>query len=496
MTHRLFARKPLASILAESEDPHGGLQRRLGRFDLLAIGIGAIIGAGIFVLSGVAARDAGPSVVLSFVLAGLACTFAALCYAELATFIPVAGSAYTYTYASLGELVAWVIGWDLILEYGIGAAMVASGWSRYALGVLESVGIRFPVWLANDPWSAEGGFIDLPALLLVMGLTGLVLVGIRESARLTRALVAVKVAVVLAVIVVGAFYVDPAHWNPFMPFGAAGTLGAAALVFVAYLGFDVVCTTAEEVKDPQRNLPVGIIGSLVICSVLYIGVSLVLTGMVPYSEIQPGEPIAQAFQSVGLRFLSALIAAGAIAGLTSVLVANLIAQPRVLLAMSRDGLLPRWASRIHPRFGTPTATTLASGTLMGLAAAFIPIEQLAHMESIGTLFAFILVCAGVFILRRTDPDAPRPYRVPFFPFTPLAGVLICLVLMFSLSRESWLRLLVWFVIGLAVYLGYGRRHSRVRALACEGTPPQPEVSPASSLRGGDDPGVPPVISRE
>ncbi|MBP7865489.1 MAG: amino acid permease [Acidobacteria bacterium] len=468
MASRLFARKPLALILADTEEQHGGMQRRLGRFDLLAIGIGAIIGAGIFVLSGVAARDAGPSVVLSFVLAGLACAFAALCYSELAAFIPVAGSAYTYTYASLGELVAWVIGWDLVLEYGIGAAMVASGWSKYALGVLESMGIRFPVWLANDPWSVAGGFIDLPALLLVMGLTGLVLVGIRESARLTRALVVVKVTVVLAVIVVGAFYVNPAHWNPFMPFGAAGTLGAAALVFVAYLGFDVVCTTAEEVKDPQRNLPVGIIGSLVICSVLYIGVSVVLTGMVPYTEIQPGEPIAQAFQSVGLRFFSAIIAAGAIAGLTSVLVANLIAQPRVLLAMSRDGLLPRWASRIHPRFGTPTATTLVSGTLMGLAAAFVPIEQLAHMESIGTLFAFILVCAGVFILRRTDPDAPRPYRVPFFPFTPVAGVLICLVLMFSLSRESWLRLLVWFVIGLVLYLAYGRRHSRVRTL---GPPP-------------------------
>jgi len=455
----LFARKPLERILQEGSEGRGGMKRSLGPWELLALGIGAIIGGGIFVLTGVAARDAGPSVILSFILAGLACAFAALCYSELASMIPVAGSAYVYAYASMGELFAWIIGWDLILEYSLAASMVASGWSKYAVGILQSAGIKLPVWLADDPWSVDGGFIDLPALLLVMAMTAIVVAGIQGSMRLTQALVLIKLTVIVAVVVVGSFYIDPSNWRPFMPSGVRGMLAAAALVFVAYLGFDAVSTTAEEARNPQKDLPRGILGSLIVCTILYAGVSLVLTGVVPYTRIDTGEPIAAAFQSLGLRVFSSLIAAGAVAGLTSVLAASLIAQPRVLLAMARDGLLPRWSARIHPRFGTPVYTTAGTGILVGLAAAFVPIEELARLESIGTLFAFILVCSAVLVLRRVLPDVRRGYTVPLVPLTPVLGIVICLGLMLSLPAMAWLRLFAWMGIGLVIYFFYGRKNS-------------------------------------
>lgn len=458
--HSIFARKPMTRVLEEGAEMGGGLRRVLGATDLLAIGIGAIIGAGIFVLSGVGAREAGPAVILSFLLAGVACTFAALCYSELAALIPVAGSAYTYSYAALGEIVAWVIGWDLILEYIVGASTVASGWSGYAVLLLESAGIHLPIWLTSDPFT-PGGLIDLPAALIVALITVVVLMGIQKGSRLTRALVAIKLAVVAIVVAVGFFYVNPSNWQPFLPNGPSSVITAAGVIFFAYIGFDVVSTTAEEAHNPQKDLPFGIIGSLTICTILYIAIGAVLTGMVPFSEIDLASPVASAFQRAGLQLVSAIISAGAIAGLTSVIATLMIGQPRIFMAMARDGLLPPWAARIHPRFGTPVVTTVATGLAVGLASAFLPIEKLAHMTSIGTLMAFVLVCGGVLVLRWRQPKLCRPFKCPGVPWVPMLGMIICLGLMLSLPQETWLRLIVWMAIGFVIYFGYSRRHSRL-----------------------------------
>jgi APA family basic amino acid/polyamine antiporter len=458
----LFACKPVRSIMSEGKSSPGGLRRALGVLDLMAIGVGAVIGAGIFVLTGVAAQDAGPAVSLSFVLAAIACGFVALCYSELSTLFPVTGSAYIYTYAALGELWAWLVGWALILEYTLGAAVVAEGWSGYVRDLLQDRGILLPLWMRNDPWSTPGALIDFPAVALVLTITGIVVVGIQESARFSRIMVFTKVLIVLFVIGVGGLHIQPANWQPFMPFGALSIIQAAAVVFIAYIGFDVISATAEEVTRPDRDLPLGLIGTVAACALLYTGVALVLTGMVPYTQINISDPVASAFQSAGLRFVGNIIAVGVIVGLISVMTSVLIGQPRIFFAMARDGLLPPWVERIHPRFKTPALITVVSGGVIALVAGLVPLDTLVHMTSLGTLVAFSLVCAAVLVLRRRYPDLPRPFRCPGVPWVPLGGMLICLILMLELPSSTWLRILAWMVIGLLVYFVYGFRHSKLR----------------------------------
>ncbi len=458
INHSFLARKPISRAL--EEESHGTkLRKSLSSMDLLAIGIGAIIGAGIFVLSGIGAHDAGPAVILSFLLSGIACAFAALCYSEMASMIPVAGSAYTYAYVTMGEIVAWIIGWDLILEYILGASTVASGWSGYMVSLLGDAGVSIPHRLRSGPFN--GGLIDLPALIIVVIVTAVITVGIKEGTRFTKALVALKLMVITIVIAVGIFYVNPSYWHPFMPLGPSSVVRAAAVVFIAYIGFDVVSTTAEEVKNPQRDLPIGIIGSLIICTVLYMAMGIVVTGMVPWQMINVESPVASAFEATGQRLISAFLSAGVIIGLTSVIAALMIGQPRIFMAMARDGLLPKWAAQVSHRFGTPVATTLVTGAAVGITSSLLPIESLAHMTSIGTLLAFVLVCGGVLMLRRHSPEIHRPFKTPFMPWVPILGMIICIGLMLGLPMETWLRLLIWMAIGLAIYFGYGRRHSRL-----------------------------------
>jgi APA family basic amino acid/polyamine antiporter len=461
---QLFHRKPVAMLLEDAAFHEGGLKRALGALDLTALGIGAIIGAGIFVLTGVAAAKlAGPAVTLSFVVSGFACAMAALCYAEFASMIPVAGSAYSYSYATMGELVGWIIGWDLILEYAVGAAAVAVGWSGYLRVILSGVGIHLPVELANAPGSVPGAMINLPALLIVLVITAILVVGISESARVNSIIVAIKLTAVAIVIVVGAFFIRPANWSPFVPFGWHGIMKGAAVIFFAYIGFDAVSTAAEEVVEPQRNLPLGIIGSLLVCTVLYILVAAVLTGMTRYKTIDINAPLASAFVNQGLNFVSAIVSLGAVAGLTSVLLVLLLGQSRIFFAISRDGLLPPAFSRIHPRFRTPYIPTILTGIAVGLTAAFLPIQEIAELTNIGTLFAFVLVCIGVWILRHADPERRRPFKTPLVPLVPILGVLFCGFLMLSLPLVTWMRFVVWLALGLVIYFTYGRWHSRVSA---------------------------------
>ena len=448
--------------MADAETHAGGLKRALGALDLTLLGIGAIVGAGIFVLTGVAAaRYSGPAVVLSFVVSGFACAMAALCYAEFAAMIPVAGSAYSYSYATMGELVAWIIGWDLVLEYAVGASAVASGWSGYLLSILQGMGINLPVALTHAPNSVPGGVIDLPALLIVLLITGVLYVGISESARLNSVIVGIKLFVIGVVIVVGAFYVKPQNWSPFAPMGWTGVMRGAAVIFFAYIGFDAVSTAAEEVKDPERDLPLGILGSLFVCTALYIVVAGVLTGMVPVKTIDIKAPLASAFLLRGLNFVSGVISLGAVAGLTSVLLVLLLGQSRIFFAVSRDGLLPAAFSKIHPRFRTPYIPTILTGLAVGLAAAFLPIQEIAELANIGTLFAFVLVCFGVWILRHIEPELNRPFHTPLVPVVPILGVMCCVYLMGSLPVVTWIRFVVWLAIGLEIYLSYGRYHSRI-----------------------------------
>lgn len=461
MSADLFRRKSLAASAAQASSGH--LSRTLGPVSIVAIGVGAIIGAGIFVLTGTAAaRHAGPAIVLSFALAGVACALVALCYAELSAMLPVSGSTYAFTYAALGELPAWVIGWDLMLEYMMGAATVAVGWSFYAKSLLGTLGIALPpAWTEPVNW---------PAVAIVAVLSAALVLGTQGSARLNNLMVAVKLLVIAAFLVVGVFHVDPANWHPFLPantgefgaFGASGLLRGAGVVFFAYIGFDTVSTTAQEARNPQRDVPFGVVGSLVICTLLYIAVAAVLTGLVPYRELDVADPIARGVAVLGLPWLSALIAAGALAGLTTVVLVLLYAQGRIFHAMASDGLLPPLFARVHPRLRTPWLSQALIGCAVAVLAGLVPVHLLGEMVSIGTLFAFMLVCGAVLHLRRTAPNAPRPFRLRGAPAVPLLGILACLVLMVGLPGVTWLRLLAWLVVGLLVYAGYGRRHALAR----------------------------------
>src|SRR5580658_11063606 len=459
---QLFRRKPIASLMADADTHAGGLKRALGAFDLTLLGIGAIVGAGIFVLTGVAAAEyAGPAIVVSFVVSGFACAMAALCYAEFAAMIPVAGSAYSYSYATMGELVGWIIGWDLVLEYAVGAATVASGWSGYLGILLRGLGINLPQAWTHAPLAQPAGIMNLPALLIVLFITYVLYIGISESARLNSIIVGIKLFVIGAVIVVGAFYVKPSNWSPFAPMGWSGVMRGAGVIFFAYIGFDAVSTAAEEVVDPNRDLPLGILGSLFVCTLLYILVAGVLTGMVPAKGIDITAPLASAFLQRGMHAISGLISLGAVAGLTSVLLVLMLGQSRIFFAVSRDGLLPPAFSKIHPRFRTPYIPTTATGIAVGITAALLPIEEIAQLTNIGTLFAFVLVCLGVWILRRVDPKQHRPFRTPWVPVVPILGVIFCVFLMARLPMITWIRFFVWLVIGLVIYFTYGRYHSRV-----------------------------------
>jgi APA family basic amino acid/polyamine antiporter len=456
------------------------LKRTLTAFDLTLLGIGAIIGTGIFVLTGTAAANqAGPGITLSYVLAGLACGFAALCYAEFASMIPIAGSAYAYAYATLGEIIAWMIGWDLILEYAVGSMTVAIGWSGYFQRILAGFGVELPAWMAAAPGTAPGAVINLPAVVVVIGITALLVIGIRESARFNAVMVAIKIVAVLFFIVAGARFVKPENWSPFAPYGWSGIMAAGAVVFFAYIGFDAVSCTAEEAKNPKRDLPIGIISSLIICTVLYIVVAAILSGIVPVTNYRTTEaalagtpivplvestrflnaPVAYVLHVIGQDWAAGLISAGAVAGITSVLLVMLMSQPRIFFSMSRDRLLPPGVSAVHPRFGTPYITTIITGVVVALVAALTPINVVGEMTSIGTLFAFVVVCAAVMALRIKRPDAHRPFRVPFGFVFPVLGVLSCLYLMLSLSAVTWVRFLVWLDLGMMIYWFYGRTHS-------------------------------------
>jgi len=497
MVKRLFARKPLSMLLKEMEGEHR-LRRVLGPTALTSLGIGCIIGAGIFVMTGLVARETtGPALVLSFVVAGAACVLAALCYAEFASMAPVAGSAYTYAYTTLGELFAWIIGWDLVLEYTVASASVANGWSKHFQEFIDIFGIHVPKVLANAPFDLSAGkhlltgsFVDLPALAIVMIVTLVLVIGIRESAGFNTAMVLTKVVVVLFVIVAGAFYIDPRNWHPFAPYGyggiaffgktigggpQVGVLAGAAIMFFAYIGFDSVSTHAEEARNPQRDVPIGIVASLGIATVLYILVAAVLTGMVPYDKINVNAPIANAFKQVGLSSAHFIISLGALAGITSVLLVLMLSQPRVLLAMARDGLLPRsFFGAVHERFRTPWKSTILTGAVVGVMAALLPLRILAELVNIGTLLAFVIVCVAVLVMRRLNPNAHRPFRCPLVPWIPLCGAVLCLGLMFSLSYQNWLRLGVWLLVGFTIYFAYGRRHSILRSTMKSGKPNKKE----------------------
>ena len=470
MASKLLRTKPLGSLLADTEDEGHRLRRALGPFDLVAIGIGCIIGVGIFVLPGVeAATHAGPGIILSFAIAASACACAALCYAELAAMIPVSGSAYTYGYATLGELLAWIIGWDLVLEYMVGASLVSIGWSAYLVNLIdrliEPFGMVLPHTWTAAPWGPNPGIVNLPAVFIVGVLTLLLIRGIRESSRVNLVMVVVKMVVILGFVGLTVWYIEPANWKPFMPFGFSGVMTAAAIVFLAYVGFDAVSTTAEEAKNPQRDMPIGIMGSLIVATVLYMAVAAIMTGVVPYQKLGVADPVALVLNTLEMPWASAMVSVGALAGITSVLLVLLLAQPRILFSMSRDGLLPPALSRVHPRFRTPYLTTIATGCIVALASALTPINVVAELCSIGTLFAFMIVSAGVIVLRRTRPDLPRPFKVPLFPVVPALGVVLCGYLMASLPLATWIRFGVWLVLGLLVYAGYSYRSSKLNGVA-------------------------------
>ncbi len=479
MTHNaLTARKQIDDIVAESG--RQGLSKTLGKVSITAMGVGAIIGAGIFVLTGTAAaRYAGPAIMLSFILGGVACAFVGLCYAELAALLPVSGSTYTYAYATMGELVAWIIGWDLILEYAAGSATVAVGWSGYFVSLLGSCGLQFPARLAAAPGSpvtlADGShahaLLNLPAVGIVLLLTLLLMLGTRESARLNTIMVAVKLMVVLAFVCVGAAFVHRANWFPLIPansgrfgaYGWSGILRGAGVVFYAYIGFDAVSTAAQEARRPQSDMPVGILASLLICTVLYMAVAAVLTGIVPYAKLNVADPIAVATDAIGIGWFSLLIKVGALTGLTTVILVFLYGQSRIFYTMAHDGLLPALFAHVHPRLQTPYRSQALIGGGAALVAGLVPLTVLGEMVSIGTLFAFILVCGAVIRLRQTDGRIKRPFRVPGVPWVPVLGIGFCLVLMAGLPLATWLRLIVWLILGLGLYFGYGRHHSTLRS---------------------------------
>ncbi|MSV34628.1 MAG: amino acid permease [Bryobacterales bacterium] len=521
----LFATKPLDQLIQEAhESGEHSLKRTLGPFQLTALGVGAVIGAGIFVLSGLGAHYAGPGLMLSFVLSGLGCAFAGLCYAEFAAMIPLAGSAYTYAYATLGELFAWIIGWDLTLEYAMGASTVSSGWSNHFIELLNIFNIKLPLWLAYDHWTGlrtaenaiarqmaqasdanlvpgTSAFIDkvgailsakspelsqratellaapqifgmdigfnLPAFVIALVITAVLVIGIRESARFNSVIVVIKVSVVLFVIALGLRYVNFANWgsdwNSFAPFGFSGVGAGAAYIFFAYIGFDAVSTTAQEAKNPQRDLPIGIILSLLVCTFLYIMVAGVLTGMVPWQEVNIEAPIAHAFMDRGLTTASHVITVGALAGLTSVMLVMLLGQSRVLYSMAQDGLLPKkFFGAVHPKFRTPWKNTILVGLLAAIVGSVTPIDDIGKMVNIGTLLAFVIVCAAILVLRKTNPGQARPFRTPWVPLVPLLGIAFNGYMMYKLGWVNWARLLVWLAIGLVIYFVYSRHHSRLQ----------------------------------
>jgi len=523
----LLAKKPLDLLIKEAQETgEHSLRRTLGVFQLTALGVGAIIGAGIFVLSGLGAHYAGPALMLSFVMSGLGCAFAGLCYAEFAAMIPLAGSAYTYAYATLGEIFAWIIGWDLTLEYAMGASTVSSGWSNHFIELLNIFHINMPLWLAYDHWTAFGvaeksiarqmaaasdatlvpgtlPFLDkvtaimsaqspelvqrahdlvnaprlfgmeigfnLPAFLIALVITAILVVGIRESARFNATIVVIKLAVVLFVIGLGIRYVSASNWggdwHTFAPFGFSGIGTGAAYIFFAYIGFDAVSTTAQEAKNPQRDLPIGIILSLLICTVLYITVAGVLTGMVPWRDVNIEAPIARAFLDRGLTGASHIITLGALAGLTSVMLVMLLGQTRVLYSMANDGLLPKkFFADVHPRFRTPWKNTMLVGLLAAIVGSVTPIDDIGKMVNIGTLLAFVIVCIAVLVLRNTNPGQPRPFRTPWVPFVPIMGILFNGFMMYKLGWINWARLIIWLAIGMVVYFTYSRHHSKVQAM--------------------------------
>jgi basic amino acid/polyamine antiporter, APA family len=465
MDSNLLRTKSIEQLVGDAE--HGGkaLKRTLTALDLTLLGIGAIIGTGIFVLTGTAAANqAGPGIVLSYVIAGLACGFAALCYAEFASMIPISGSAYTYAYATLGEIFAWMIGWDLILEYAVGSMTVAVGWSGYFQRILAGFAIHLPAWMSASPDATAGALVNLPAILIVLFIMVLLVVGVRESARFNAAMVAVKLAAVAFFILVGFSYVEPANWTPFMPYGFSGVMTGAAVVFFAYIGFDAVSTTAEEAKNPSRDLPIGIISSLVICTLLYLIVSGILTGIIPVVQFKSdmqflNAPVGYALAVIHKDWAAGLVSAGAVAGITSVLLVMLMSQPRIFFAMSRDRLLPPGVSKVHPKFRTPYITTIITCLIVAAVAGFVPINILGEMTSIGTLFAFVVVSLAVIVLRIKRPEARRPFRVAGGHIIPVLGVLSCLYLMVSLSVMTWVRFLGWLDIGMIIYWFYGRTHS-------------------------------------
>jgi APA family basic amino acid/polyamine antiporter len=492
MRSQLFATKSLRQLYDEmaGEDR---LRRCLGPVQLTSLGVGAIIGAGIFVATGAAARNvAGPALMISYIVAGMACVFAALCYAEFASMVPVAGSAYTYAYATLGEFVAWIIGWDLILEYAVGSATVANGWSGYFQSVMAKFGLHLPAALAGPPiiydtnaghFVQTAGLVNLPAVVIVTIVTIVLVKGIQESATFNATMVGLKVTAVLFVILVGAFYVIPENWVPFAPFGwtgvsffghplmgetdaggqPVGMLAGAAIIFFAYIGFDSVSTHAEEAENPRRDVPIGIIASLVICTVLYIAVVAVLTGMVSYEKLSIDAGVSDAFKQAGLGWAEFIIAAAGVAGITSVLLVLMLSAPRVMIAMARDGMVSTsFFGDVHPRFRTPWKSTILIGVFVAIMAGLLPIDALLHLTNIGTLFAFVVVCLAVLIMRRTNPEAERPFRAPWYPFVPVMGILMCLLLMFSLPAANWYRLIAWLALGLIIYFSYGYRNSRLR----------------------------------
>jgi APA family basic amino acid/polyamine antiporter len=521
----LFAKKSMNVLMAEaSATGEGTLKRSLGAFQLTALGVGAVIGAGIFVLAGLGAHYAGPGLMLSFVLSGLGCCFAGLCYAEFAAMIPLAGSAYTYAYATLGELIAWIIGWDLTLEYAMGASTVSSGWSNHFVEMMQIFHINFPLWLAYDHWTAlrvaienvsrqvmtvqypalipgsipyidqlgvlkdhpsaivlarahellgapvffghEIG-LNLPAFLIALVVTSILAIGIQESAKFNSGIVVLKVAVVLFVLALGAHFVVPGNWghnwHQFAPFGVSGIGAGAAYIFFAYIGFDAVSTTAQEAKNPQRDLPIGLMVSLVLCTLLYVGIAAVLTGMVPWQQVNIEAPIARAFLDRGAPWASNIVTFGALAGLTSVMLVMLLGQTRVLYAMANDGLLPKkFFAEVHPKYRTPFRNTYLVGTLAGIVGALTPIDDISKMVNIGTLLAFVIVCISIIVLRRTEPDKHRPFRTPWVPFVPICGILFNGYMMVKLGWVNWARLFIWLAIGMVIYFTYSRKHSRVQ----------------------------------